>query len=290
MTPPPPAAGMPAAPPRWIRPLLRIRRRGIRAALAAALALAFASCEQSPPVSVVIEKEPSLEALVAAVQRGGGTYADVPFRELVELSTGRRVIPVDPSDPVDELVLRLVGEAVDESLRRFNAPGSITNEIGRINEVSSHFEDALLEIIDAMPELSCELPRNAAGNLQRAGYPDLLIRHPPSGRVYYLDPKLVAEGSMTSSLRTFYYTPRGETGKILFDASHLLVGIEHDGNTGQWQFLRWHLVDLSDFLVSLKAEFQASNRDLYRSELIVATGGESDGAGEAEEAEEPGPP
>jgi hypothetical protein len=198
----------------------------------------------------------------------------VPFRELIEMATGCRVIAIDPTDPVDELVLRLLGEAIDESLRRFNEPGSATNEIGRINEVSSHFEEALLEIIDAMPELSCELPRTAAGNLQRAGYPDLLIRHAESGRVYYLDPKLVAEGSMTSSLRTFYYTPRTDTGKILYDASHLLIGIEHDGNTGQWRFLRWHLVDLYDFLVTLKAEFQASNRDLYRPDLIIATGGE----------------
>jgi hypothetical protein len=51
-----------------------------------------------------------------------------------------------------------------------------------------------------------------------------------------------------------------------------LVGIEHDGNTGKWKFLRWHLVDLADFKVTLKAEFQASNRDLYVPNLIIGEG------------------
>jgi len=38
-----------------------------------------------------------------------------------------------------------------------------------------------------------------------------------------------------------------------------------------WNFIRWDLVDLSQFKVKLKAEFQGSNRDMYRPEAIVAT-------------------
>jgi hypothetical protein len=37
-----------------------------------------------------------------------------------------------------------------------------------------------------------------------------------------------------------------------------------------WKFTRWDLVDLSRFTVKLKAEFQGSNRDMYRPEAIVA--------------------
>jgi 5'-3' exonuclease len=43
----------------------------------------------------------------------------------------------------------------------------------------------------------------------------------------------------------------------------LLCGIEHDGKEGQWTFTRFHLVDLSTLRVRLKAEFQASNAELY---------------------------
>jgi hypothetical protein len=38
-----------------------------------------------------------------------------------------------------------------------------------------------------------------------------------------------------------------------------------------WKFTRWDLVDLSRFTVKLKAEFQGSNRDMYRPEAVVAS-------------------
>ena len=38
-----------------------------------------------------------------------------------------------------------------------------------------------------------------------------------------------------------------------------------------WKFTRWDLIDLANFKVKLKAEFQGSNRDLYRPEAIVAS-------------------
>ena len=93
-----------------------------------------------------------------------------------------------------------------------------------------------------------------------------------TGRTVYLDPKLYEAGSRGSSFRTFYYEPKLETNKILEDGHHLLVGFEHRGKEqGSWQFSNWELVDLSKFRVKLKAEFQGSNRDLYRSENVVGS-------------------
>ncbi len=229
-------------------------------------------CGRPEPVQVVIESEPSVESLVATVLNGGGTFKDVDFATLIETSTGNRVLPLNPEEPVDAEIINGIDRAVAEVVATLNLPGSPTHEQSRINEVSSYFEDGLLEVLDRAPEFECGHPRTAEGNLQRSGYPDLFVRHRESGRVIYLDPKLVAEGSLESSLRTFYFTPRKETNKVLEDAHHLLVGIEHDGNTGEWKYLRWHLVDLTRFKVTLKAEFQASNRDLYIPELIIREG------------------
>lgn len=233
------------------------------------LLILVSGCERGRAPQVVIEQEPSVESLVNTVLNGGGTFREVPFSSLIQISTGRQVIPMNPEDPADLEILAALEEALGRVLHRFNQPGSATHEAARINEVSSYFETALIEEIDRAPELECTYPRTAEGNLQRAGYPDLMIRHPESGRVLYLDPKLVQEGSLASDLRTFYFTPAVQTRKVLHDASHLLVGIEHDGNTGRWRYLRWHLVDLHHFKVRLKAEFQASNQDLYRPELII---------------------
>ena len=72
------------------------------------------------------------------------------------------------------------------------------------------------------------------------------------------------------ALRTFYFEPKDETNKILDDASHLIIGVPHGGKVGgRWILSGWRVVDLSDFRVRLKAEFQASNRAIYREEAVV---------------------
>lgn len=236
------------------------------------LSFALAGCERERPPAIVIKDGPSVEGLVDDILGGGGVFENVSFAELIETSTGQVVLPLDPGLEAEAEILAAVREAMEKVLERFNQPGSPTSEESRINEVSSHFEKALLEELDGMPGLRCDYPLTREGNTQRSGYPDLRLVHEASGRVAYLDPKLVKEGSFDSSFRTFYYTPKGETNKVLDDAHHLLLGIEHDGNTGNWKFTHWKLVDLSGFRVRLKAEFQASNQDLYRPDLILDSG------------------
>jgi len=156
-----------------------------------------------------------------------------------------------------------------------NAPESPIQGIPRINELSSHFEDLIRELLNKTPGLACDFPKTTAGGKQRSGYPDLELVDQLSHRVYYLDPKLYAVGSRDSSFRTFYFEPKIATNKVREDAVHLIVGFEHEKPAAdrQWKFTRWDLVDLSHFQVKLKAEFQGSNRDMYRPEAIVATSG-----------------
>ena len=108
---------------------------------------------------------------------------------------------------------------------------------------------------------------------KRSGYPDLRIVDLASKRVFYLDPKLYAAGSRDSSFRTFYFEPKLATNKVRDDAVHFVVGFEHEPREryARWRFTRWDLVDLCQFKVKLKAEFQGGNRDMYREEAIVAS-------------------
>ena len=99
-----------------------------------------------------------------------------------------------------------------------------------------------------------------------------MLTHQPTGRVFYLDPKLYETASRNSSLRTFYYTPRDRTSKILKNAHHLLIGFAHDGKDGQWTFESWHLVDLSKTELTLKSEYNASNKELYHENAIIREG------------------
>ena len=197
----------------------------------------------------------------------------VPFSEVIFDTTGKKVLPFDARNAVDKRVAKAISAAAGEAMKRLNARDSAIQNIDRINEVSSRFEDTLRELLNSTHGLRCDFPLTVEGKVQRSGYPDLCIIDLESKRVFYLDPKLYAAGSRDSSFRAFYFEPKKGTNKVRDDAVHFVVGFEHETRpkNGVWKFTRWDLVDLSRFTVNLKAEFQGSNRDMYRPEAILAS-------------------
>lgn len=187
------------------------------------------------------------------------------FATVMEATSGKRVLPLEDSDAVHRQLLETLDEALADLTAEMSRPGSPAHQHGRINEVSREFEEGLMEALDARPAFDCGLPQTRDGRALRSGYPDLRVRHRPSDQVFYLDPKVVNDGSWDSTFRTFYFEPKDESLKITDDAVHLLVGIGHDGETGEWGFTGWKIVDLSGVKLKLKPEFQASNRALYRA-------------------------
>lgn len=203
--------------------------------------------------------------------------ARIPFADVIAATAAVEVLPFDPQDPNDSRIVHRIGEALDNLLQEINHPEHPIHEVGRINEVSGHLEDLLMDELNAIEDFVCTFPLTAGGRIQRSGYPDLRLQDLASGRVFYLDPKVYRAGSEGSTFRTFYFEPKVDTNKITENATHLIAGISHGGRIdGKWVFLRWNLVDLHAFEVRLKAEFQGSNRDLYRPESIIARGGDSD--------------
>ena len=214
----------------------------------------------------------TIDALIPWLLQKDAELHGIPFSEVIFDATGKRVLPFDRKDETDQRVVRQLRSALDEVMKRLNAPDKAVQRISRINELSSHFEDLIRELLEAEPGLGCDLPRTAQNRVQRSGYPDLRLIDEQSQRVYYLDPKLYAVGSRDSSFRTFYFEPKSTTNKVRDDAVHFIVGFEHQKSPGQsWKFTRWDLIDLSQFKVKLKAEFQGSNRDIYRPEAVVAS-------------------
>ncbi|HEY5036363.1 MAG TPA: hypothetical protein VII74_04440 [Chthoniobacterales bacterium] len=218
-----------------------------------------------------------VDSLIPWLLQQDAQLRGIPFSEVIFDTTGKKVIATDPHDETDQRVIKEISGVLDQVVRQLNAPGSVIQGIPRINEVSSHFEDTMRDLLDAAPGFSCDFPRTAEGRVQRSGYPDLRLVDQKTKRVFYLDPKLYATGSRESSFRTFYFEPKKATNKVRDDAVHFIVGFEHEpGKDGHWKFTRWDLVDLAHFQVRLKAEFQGSNHDMYRPEAVVATSGERD--------------
>jgi hypothetical protein len=212
-----------------------------------------------------------VQSMVTTLMNHETELKSVPFSEVVYAATGKRLLPLNLTNDMDRELVGKISTAMDAVLKKLNTPDSPAQQKRRINEVSALFETAMKAELNAIVGFECDFPKTASGTRQRSGYPDLRLVEKKTGRVLYLDPKLFESGSRSSSLRTFYFEPKRETNKILEDAHHLIVGFEHDGKNGAWKFLGWELVDLASFRVQLKAEFQASNRDLYQSEAIIAS-------------------
>ena len=209
--------------------------------------------------------------------QGKEELSQIAFSDVILYATGKKVLTINRDDEIDQRVLKRVGAVLDEVVTRMNAPDSPVQSVARINEVSAPFENMIRDMLSQSEGLTCDYARTASEKVQRSGYPDLQLTDTASKRVYYMDPKLYAKGSRESSFRSFYFEPKVATNKVRQDAVHLILGFEHAGRqAGHWSFTRWEIVDLAKFKVRLKAEFQGSNRDIYRPEAIVATGAARD--------------
>jgi hypothetical protein len=215
------------------------------------------------------EKQPIVRQLIPWLLEEDAALKGIPFSDVIHATSGRRVLPVNRTDADTARILDTIGRTLDDVLAELNGPDSPAKRQRRVNEMSKFFEDAIVEKLGSTPGFECGPPRTTAGRVQRSGYPDIRIVDRASGRVLYLDPKLYAKGSRASSLRTFYFTPKRETNKVNDDAHHLVAGIEHEKEAGEVRFAHWELIDLSRFRVRLKAEFEGSNADLYRSDAVV---------------------
>ncbi len=226
------------------------------------LGIAFFAPNFTKPKTTAEKTDPDAE-LVRSLLAENLSERTFAFATIAEATSGKKVIPLDDSEP-HQRVVSAIGSALSAILPEMSQPETPIQSLARINEASRFFEDALLEKLNATPGLSCDTPPTKSGTHQRSGYPDLRITDTATGTIFYLDPKLVADDSFDSTLRSFYFEPKDETLKITDDAVHLLVGISHNRKPGQWKFSDWRLIDVSKLRVRLKAEFQASNADLYR--------------------------
>lgn len=209
----------------------------------------------------------SLEGLFALLEQSDDGFSGIPFSEVVRAATGHSVREVDRA--IEAKNLAVIAEVIDRAVAEINRGGHAFQAAGRINEASGPVEDEIVRQFQSETGWKVEFAPTADGKVQRAGYPDLRLQA-PDGLIYYLDPKLIQAGNRRSSFRTFYYEPRRNTGKINDSAAHLLVGLVHNEKPGPGlRLTSWELVDLARLPVRLKAEFQASNREIYTPESVL---------------------
>jgi len=210
-----------------------------------------------PPVQAKTDPDSALVISLLGENLATRTFS---FATVAEASSGKRVLPL-----TDDAAHKRVTAAIDKALKATFAEAEKADppvaKLRSPDEVSKYFSDTIRKQLSGIQGIRCDTPPARNGDNQQSGYPGLRVVDEESKTVFYLDPKLNEQGSKDS---TFYFVPKNETLKVTEDAVHLLVGIEYGGKEGAWEFKGWRLVDLSKTKVRLKAEFQATNDELYQ--------------------------
>jgi len=201
-----------------------------------------------------------------------GIYAgtglrDLPFRDIIEACSGYQVKEFDENSPDGQFLVPILSRALQTAVEEMNVGGIGFHR--RVNEKGNDAEGYLKRALaECCPDMSIKRPTAPSGHTRSAGYPDILCE--VQGISFYLECKIYEEGSEDSKLRSFYLQParRGEF-KVDRDAYHLLAAFRFRTDETGTRAVGWRLLSLHDLKVRLKPEFNASNHDMYTTDLTV---------------------
>lgn len=184
------------------------------------------------------------------------------FRDVINAATGHQIIPFDDNS---NQILEEIKSWLDLNLKELSNLIEM-DYVGRPNELGNYLERVLMARLDESLNFSVDMPRTEQGHKQATGYPDGIIVDHMRNQVVYFDVKIFQEKTRNTTLRSFYYQPTNQS-KILHNAPHFLVGFVVESLSGDnrspFIIKDYELVDIYNLEVNFKAEFNASNRDLY---------------------------
>ena len=195
---------------------------------------------------------------------------DIPFSIAVKAISRHKVLAFQKNEEKDKKLLELLTAAMSEATKTAYKIGI---QSARANEVGNHIEPFVKEAINKVG-LQADTPKNSKGKKQATGYPDIFIED-SFGRPTYLECKTYNAKSIGTSFRAFYFQP-STNPKIIFDARHLMVSFEivQEQRNGKLVFVPvlWKLYSLEKLKVQVKHEFNASNKEIYQPETLLAEG------------------
>jgi hypothetical protein len=197
---------------------------------------------------------------------GAAAERDYPFAEVIEKTTGHKVLAFDGANEQHAALLQRLRAAAAAAARSAREAGI---DRARANEVGNAIEPHALRALMAAGR-GARRPETPTGRALAAGYPDLELGTTPP---CYLELKTFNARTADSTQRTFYYSP-SEVTKVTRDALHLLlafeIGQQTEGDRIRPVPVRFKLVSLHDLKVRLKVEYNQGNRGLYAAEPLLA--------------------
>lgn len=216
------------------------------------------------------DREEYIKQLEAIISKFLEPLRGIPYQIAIKVLTGCEVLPFDLSDKRNQELLELLKKAAKIAGEQAYKQGIITK---RPNEAGNKMEPFVILALKQVG-LKADRPHTKSGKKKVSGYPDIEITD-KFGRTVYLDCKTYNVATKHQSFRTFYLSP-SEDPKITKDAFHMLLSFEltEEERQGQEAFVpvSWQLYTLENLEVQVKHEFNASNKDLYKREFLLAEG------------------
>jgi hypothetical protein len=211
-----------------------------------------------------MDKDKYIRQLEESLRKFLEPVRDIPYKIAIKALTGCEVLTFNPKEKKNKELLKKLIEASQIALKNANKEGIQTK---RPNEA---------EKIPALNKvgLKAEKPKTKGGKTKTAGYPDIEITD-KYGRTIYLECKTYSSITKNQTFRTFYFSPSKDP-KITKDAFHLLLSFElkraKRNKKEVFVPISWQLYTLENLKVQVKHEFNASNKDLYKKEYLLAEG------------------
>lgn len=219
-------------------------------------------------------QEDYIKQLEQAIGRFLEPMKGIPFPVVIKALTGCNVLVFDQSLEQNKKLLEQLSKAAQIGGEKAFQEGIFT---ARPNEAGNHIEPFVIKGLKHVG-LKAGKPISKRGKRKSAGYPDIqpdIQIEEQTGRIVYLDCKTYNTKTKDQTFRTFYFSP-SEDPKITKDAFHLLMSFELDTaeRKGKRAFIpiSWQIYTLDKLLIQVKHEFNASNRELYTKDALLAEG------------------
>jgi len=205
-------------------------------------------------------------------------FHKVPFPIILESTTKTKADTIDLSKEEDKLLVKELSELADLITIKYNKTdidkysyqkikGNLPRNF-RPNEVSIILEHELPQIFSSNRSKFRVI--REVQHFSQTGYPDEKIID-IYGRTTFIEIKATTRPD-EGSPRDFYFTPLKNTKKkVNVNGRHLLLGfIIKEVRPEVFRTVGWKLVDLTKIKVSMKPEFNADNREIYKKEAVIA--------------------
>lgn len=219
------------------------------------------------------EQEKYIKELEDTIKQFLKPLKNIPFKIAMNAVSGCNVIPFDKNNPEDKQLLKDLIEAAKIATKNANKVGIFTR---RANEVGNHIEPFMIEALKQIG-LKADKPTTREGNKKAVGYPDIFVEDRQK-RPNYIECKTYNEQNYQTTQRSFYFSPaeRPEDFKVIYDARHIIVSfkIERVERNGKNAFVPvyWKIFSIDNLVGQIKHEFNASNKQIYTKEALLAEG------------------